>query len=215
MTSRWMWRTAAILAGMLLAGGVGGAAAQGPCRPPARPGGGPGGGPGPGGPMVDDEMRAALEQVMKVRLKKVLQMTPEQEERVMPRVERLQTARRDFATRRRAAVSHLRSVMIDATARPAEVEKALREVRGIESSFRDQEESLRGDINAELDPRQQAQLYFFEVRFRRDMQRRLLDGGGPGPGPGPGGGPGAGRGRGPAGPPPDAPDSDSGADDDL
>jgi hypothetical protein len=153
--------------------------------------------------MVDDEMRAALEQVMRVRLKKALQMTPGQEERVMPRVERLQAARHDFATRRRAAVSHLRAVMIDETSRPADVEKALRDVRGIESSFRDREESLRADINVELDPRQQARLYFFEVRFRRDMQRRLLDGGGPG----------AGRGRGPAGPPPDDPDIDG--DDDL
>jgi hypothetical protein len=165
--------------------------------------------------VVDDEMRAALEQVMRVRLEKAPQMTPEQEARVMPRVERLQAAGREFATRRRDAVSHLRSVMIDETARPAEVEKALREVRGIESSFRDREESLRADIDAGLDPRQQARLYFFEVRFRRDMQHRLLDGGGPGPGPGPGGGPGAGHGRGPASPPPDDPDPDGAGDDDL
>jgi len=218
MTRRWMLRTAAILAAMLLAGGAGGAAAQGSGGPPPRSGGGrggPGAGPGPGRPQVDDEMRAALEQVMRVRLKRALQMTPGQEERVMPQVDKLQEARHDFVTRRRAAVSHLRAVMIDETSRPADIEKALREVRGIESSFRGREESLRADLNAELDPRQQARLYFFEERFRRDMQRRLMEGGGPGAGPGAAGGPGAARGRGPAGPPPDDPDPDGGGDDDL
>jgi len=170
-----MWRTAAVLAALALAADLGAAAARGRGASPPRAGG-----PGrPGGPVVDEEMRAALEQVMKVRLKQVLQLTPEQEERVMPRVDRLQQARRDFATRRRAAVAHLRAVMSDQASRPADIEKALQEVRDLESSFREREASLRGEIDAELDPRQQARLYFFEVRFRREMQRRLVDAAGP------------------------------------
>lgn len=130
----------------------------------------------------------------------------------MPRVEKLQAARHEFATARRAAVSHLRAVMNDETASPAEVEKALREVRSIESSFRDREEGLRADINADLDPRQQARLYFFEVRFRRDMQRRILDDGGPGRGRG---GPGSWGGQGQAGSSSGAHALEGGGDDDL
>jgi len=206
MRSRSTWHTVLILAAMSLVGGAGVAA--------ARSGGGPAGAPGPRAPVVDDEMRAALEQVMRVRCKQALQLTPDQEARVMPRVEKLQAARHEFATARRAAVAHLKSVMNDQNASPADVERALREVRSIESAFHDREEGLRADINADLDPRQQARLYFFEMRFRRDMQRRILDGGGPWRGPGPRGGPEAGSGQGAPGSTPGAPDPDGGEDDD-
>jgi len=214
MRSRWMWQVMVILAATALAAGANEAGAGGCGRNPVRSGGGPRGASGPGAAVADDEMRAALEQVMRVRCKQVLQLTPEQEAKVMPRVEKLQAERHEFATARRAAVAHLRTVMNDDTASPAEVEKALEKVRRLESDFRDREESLRADINADLDPRQQARLYFFEKRFRRDMQRRLLNGGGPWRGPGPHGGPGSGGG-GATGPAPDPPTTDGGADIDL
>jgi hypothetical protein len=200
-----MWRTAVILAGMVLVAAEGAAA-----RAAGDPGsaGGAARGPGRGGPVVDEEMRAALEQVMRVRIKKALQLSPEQEGRVMPRVEKLQEARHDFASRRRAAVSHLRALMIDETARPEDVGKALREVRDLEASFREREEDLRAEINAELDARQQAQLYFFEVRFRRDIQRRFTEESGRREGR-------TGRGRGHGGPPAEAPGPQDEADDEL
>jgi hypothetical protein len=153
-------------------------------------------------------MREAIEQVMLVRLKKVLEMTPEQEQRVMPRVEKLQEARRGFHDQRRIAVSHLRALMIDETARPEDLDKALREVRSLESSFRHKEESMRAEIDQELEPRQRARLYFFEDHFRRQMQRRLHDSLLPGSGGTPPGGPG--RGPGPEGPPPDDDGDDEG-----
>lgn len=155
------------------------------------PGGRPGRSGGPADARADEEMREAIEQVMLTRLKKVLEMTPEQEQRVMPRVEKLQQARRGFHDDRRVAVSHLRALMIDETARPEDLDKALKEVRTLESSFRHREEAMRAEIDRELEPRQRAKLYFFEDKFRRQMQRRLHDsllarpGGGPDRGPGP------------------------------
>jgi hypothetical protein len=199
-----MWSAAAILAAVVLAGGASEAAAHGRGSHPSRSGGHG----RPGGPVVDEEMRAALEQVMKVRLKQVLQLTAEQEGRVMPRVDKLQEARHGFATRRRAAIAHLRGLVNDEASRPADIEKALRGVRDLESSFRTLEASLREEIEAELDPRQQARLYFFEARFRREMQRRLQDGAGRVAGPGE-------RGRGAGGPPLGEPDPDSTGEDDL
>ena len=174
-------------------------AAGGP-PPPGEPSGGRPG-RGPRDPRADEEMREAIEQVMLVRLKKVLAMPPEQEQRVMPRVEKLQEARRMFNAERRAALSHLRALMIDETARAEDLEKALRDVRTLESSFRRKEETMRAEIDQELEPRQRARLYFFEDRFRRQMQRRLHDSLLAGPG---GAAPGApGRGPGAEAPPPD------------
>ena len=119
------------------------------------------------------EMRAALEQVMIVRMKQVLDLTPKQEKLVVPRVERLLQARRDFAARRRAALAHLRSLMKDDAADAAEIADALRKVDLAEKRFSDRQRGLMEAIRKELSPRQQAGLYFFEQHFRKTMQRRL------------------------------------------
>jgi hypothetical protein len=162
-----------------LAGWEAPARAQG--RPAPRTGAGPGG---------DEEMRAALEQVMLVRLKRTLELTPDQEGRVMPRIEGLLAARRQFAPRRREAVAHLKAVMTDPGASDAEIQKALKGVHEMDDAFRQQEQGLKRDVDRELSPRQQARLYFFEEHFRHAMQRRMMEAmqrGGPGrqhlPGP--------------------------------
>src|SRR5262245_55895465 len=62
------------------------ALAQG--QPGQRPGAGHAAGQG-ARPADDEEMRAALEQVMLVRLKRTLALTPEQEPRIMPRIKGL------------------------------------------------------------------------------------------------------------------------------
>lgn len=201
MRTRWYLACGVMAFLVSLVGPAVAARAEGGPPPGQSPGGRSGRPGGPGDPRADEEMREAIEQVMLVRLKKVLSMTPEQEQRVMPRVEKLQQARRGFHDDRRAAVSHLRALLIDETARPEDLDKALKEVRSLESSFRHREESMRAEIDRELEPRQRARLYFFEDKFRRQMQRRLHDS----LLARPGGSPGGGTERGPAvdAPPPD------------
>jgi hypothetical protein len=120
-------------------------------------------------------MRAAMEQVMLVRLKRALQLSPEQETRVMPRVQRLLDSRRDFAARRRSAVSHLRALLDDETATAPDIEGGLRELKSIDEGFRAQQSDLRREIDRGLLPAQQARMYLFEDQFRRSMQRRLQE----------------------------------------
>ena len=175
MTRHRLWHRSALLWALLLAGFVGpSVAAQ---APPARKESSPesqGGRPGREGLRDDEEMRAAMEQVMLVRLKQVLRLSPEQESRVMPRVQRLLDSRRDFASRRRASVLKLKSLLIDETAE-SEIEKGLRDVRAIEEGFREQDKTLRREIDRDLSPAQQARMYLFEDQFRRSMQRRLKE----------------------------------------
>jgi hypothetical protein len=202
MKTRTMVILTACLAAIVATAGP--AAAQ--AGPGTRAQAGPPGGPPPGGrggQETDEEMRAALEQVMLVRLKRVLQLTPEQEPRVMPKVESLLAARRDAAARRRPAVSHLRALMMDETAADADIMKAVKDLRGIDQAFREQEQGIKREINQELNPRQQARMYFFEEHFRRAMQRRMSEA--MGGRRGPGGPPAAG---GPTSPAPADPDDD-------
>jgi hypothetical protein len=154
-------------------------------RAPARREGGP--------PPNEAELREAMRRVMISRMKEVLQLTPEQEGQVLPQVHALLEARQRFATRRRSRLAYLQAAMLDEDADDGAIEEALQNVREVERSFRDREAELRHSINAELTPRQQARMMFFERHFRRVMQRRvreaLQQGAGPRGGRGRHGGP--------------------------
>ncbi len=202
----WRLSRAAVLAGVLAlaAGGAPPAVAQ---DAPAR--GRPGGpaGKGPGGPPTADEMREVMEQLMIVRMKKALQLTPRQEGLVIPRVQEMLDARRGFAARRRASVARLRALILDENADDKEIAAALKEVHAIEREFRQREGELRASIDGDLTPGQQARLLFFEDRFRRAMQQRLREGAGGPPGARRRAGAEGGRPPG-AGPGPSPPDED-------
>jgi hypothetical protein len=129
----------------------------------------------PGHQKMDEETRAALEQVMLDRLKSALQLTPAQEQEVMPRVQRLLDSRRGYAARRRAGASHLKALLLDQTASEAEIEKSLREVRRADEEFRAHQKELRQEIDAELTPVQQAHMYLFQEHFRRAMRRQFQE----------------------------------------
>jgi len=190
---------AAALAGFLAIGGATRAAAPEVAEPGRQPPGERGAGPPPNA----EEMRQAMEQTMIARMKRALKLTPRQEEKVLPQVRSLLRERSAFAARRRAAMSHLRALLIDETAGEAAIEKALGEVQSIDERFQDRQRGLKEAINSGLTPRQQGRLLIFEERFRRMMQRRLREAAGPAGRPGMGGGE---RGRG--GPPGEDPDDD-------
>ncbi|MFQ5876505.1 MAG: hypothetical protein ACE5JH_02260 [Acidobacteriota bacterium] len=191
-------RIAAGVLGVLLvaSGGLRAAPVQGPPRGdrprPAAPGGEP--------PVTPEEVREAMEYLMIARMKRVLQLTPRQEEQVIPQMQQLLDARRRFAEQRRARLRSLRALLRDPSAGDAAIERLLAEIREGESAYRRREMELRGGIAAELGPRQQARLLFFERRFHGAMQRRLREAfrRGIGPRPHPLGGPGPGRPPGPA-----------------
>ena len=133
--------------------------------------------PGRPGPhqKMDEETRAAMEQVMLTRLKGELQLTPAQEEQVMPRVQRLLDARREYSGKRRTSASHLRALLVDQTAPEAEVEKSLREIRRADEDFHARQKELRQEIDAQLSPTQQAHMYLFQEHFRHAMRRQFQE----------------------------------------
>ncbi len=145
--------------------------------PPQQGSGGARGGPGPGGepPVTPEEVREAMQYLMIARLKKALQLTPEQEQTVIPQINGLMEARRGFAGQRHARMASLRVMVHDPAADEGEIGRTLGEIREIEQEYRGREEELRNRINAELTPRQQARLLFFERHFRGAMQKRLRE----------------------------------------
>lgn len=127
-----------------------------------------------GGPPPDPtEIRQAMERVMISRVREVLELTPDQEARVMPRLRELLEERHLYASRRRAKMAYLRAAMMDEEVEEGAIAKALSEVREVERGFREREAGLRDSIAEALTPRQQAKLLFFERHFRNVMQKRV------------------------------------------
>ncbi len=174
-TATTMRLAAAVLAALLPIGGLPLAA------PPAAGGPPPGQGDAFGGPPNQAEMREAMEQLMIVRMKRVLRLTPQQESRVVPRMQALLDARREYAARRRPLLSHLRTLATDETADEKQIDKALHDLHAMDAQFRERQQGLRDAINSELTARQQARLFFFEERFRKGIQKRLQAAMRPGP----------------------------------
>lgn len=169
-------------------------------------------------PPTPEEIREAMEQLMIVRMKKAIQLSPEQEERVVPKMQQLLEARRRHAGRRREEMGRLHRLVRDESASDESIGRALRDLTTLQQDFRRREDDLRAAINADLGPRQQARLLVFEARFRRLMQRRLQEAAGRRPGGPPGmyreGRRGAGPGV-PGGPPPVTDEPDDALGDDL
>ena len=129
-----------------------------------------------GGPPPDPtEIRQAMERVMISKLKEVLELTPDQEARVMPRFRELLEERHLYASRRRTKMAYLRAALMDEEAEEGAIAEALLEVREVERGFREREDGLRDAIGEVLTPRQQAKLLFFERQFRKVMQRRVRE----------------------------------------
>jgi len=178
-STSWTSRAAGLVIGMLASATL----AAGQPRPGRPPGPRPGGTPGA-------EVREAMDQMVLARMKVALRLSPEQEEKIVPRMRELMQVRRDQAAQRRLALARLRVLVLDGTAGYREIAQALRAVRAGDDEFRAREAGLRGAIDRELTPRQQARMVFFEARLRRMMQRRLQEAmageGRPGPGGQPG-----------------------------
>jgi hypothetical protein len=128
----------------------------------------------PGG-AVDQELAETLQQLMMVRLKRALELTPEQEETVVPLMQDLTRHRREDQQLRREGLRSLAALSQDSMAS----EEILRD--RLDSFYADQAASLKAQmeiltaLRAELTPRQEARMLAFEERFRSDIRDRMQD----------------------------------------
>jgi len=146
-------------------------------------------GPGDG---EADAVAETVEIYMIAKMKKALDLSREQEEKVVPLIQDLGEARRGFQRDRRLSMMKLRSLLEDPKSSDADLTKALNQIHDGERRFRDTEEKTHQQMRAVLTARQQAQFLIFLERFQSEMQQRVrrLRGRGQGPqgdpvGPGP------------------------------
>lgn len=120
-----------------------------------------------------EEIQETIEIYMLARMKRFLDLTDEQEHAVIPRIEELNSARRDFGRRRRLDLMRLRPLIEERPADEEAIARRLEEIRADERRMEALERETEERIRRILTPSQQARFIFFQERFRREMQERL------------------------------------------
>ena len=149
-------------------------------RPPA-------GAERPGGDVDGEDLRETIEIYMLAKMKRELELTPEQEQAVVPLVQELSSARHRERSQRRLTLRKLGPLVEDPAASDAQIEAELASLREGEIAFRKAEQKALDGIREALTTKQEARFVLFMDRFMQDMQRRLqrmrrMNGEGPPPG---------------------------------
>jgi Spy/CpxP family protein refolding chaperone len=130
-----------------------------------------GGGPPPG--EAEEDLRETIEIYMMARMKRALDLSDEQQQKVIPLVQELSDARQEFNRERRVLLMRLRSLVDDPEATEQEIREVLDRLEEAQGRFRQQETGSQSRIRSLLTPLQQARFIFFQEEFRRDMEQRL------------------------------------------
>ncbi|HEV8335371.1 MAG TPA: hypothetical protein VGR67_03045 [Candidatus Polarisedimenticolia bacterium] len=129
--------------------------------------------PRPAPPAENDELRGTLQVLMIVSMKKALELSPEQEMQVVPKVRQIFDERESFARQRRNVMHRMQVKLGEDSVPEQEFRTGVVRLEEIERQHREMESRLRNEIDRSLSPRQQAELRLFVPRFRQQMQMHI------------------------------------------
>jgi hypothetical protein len=129
--------------------------------------------PQPSPPADAGTMREAIQVLMISSMKKALELTRDQEQEVVPRVEQVFEEREKYAMQRRQALQVLQARLAEESVAEKDFRDGVAHLDDLERLHRDLELRLRSEIDRSLNARQRAQLRLFVPRFRKQMQMRI------------------------------------------
>ena len=124
---------------------------------------------------LDQELAETLQQLMIVRMKRALELSPEQEETVVPLMEDLTGRRREHQRLRMEGLRTLAALAQDSAASDELLQERLDTFYADQATHRQAEMDLVTALRAQLTPRQEARMLAFEERFRSDIRSRMQD----------------------------------------
>lgn len=141
-----------------------------------RPGraGGPGGPGGQGVPRMDD-LRETITILMMVRMKNELNLTKEQHEQILPRIEEFEKARAAAFQSRRDLDIRLKGLFMQSTPQDSEFLDIVDKLNALDEADHRREQAYSLEIRKLLNPRQQAQFLLFRQRFRGWLEERMRE----------------------------------------
>lgn len=124
-------------------------------------------------PEEEREIRETMLTLMSLKMKQQLDLTEEQERDIMPLLEELQEIRGNARRDHRSRMEELRRLVEDPGSSDRDIEAALDQLRSSQRATEARQREVREEIDRNLSVRQQAQMLFFEARFRREMEHRI------------------------------------------
>jgi hypothetical protein len=133
--------------------------------------------PPPGAPtsQVDEELRQTMQELMVLRMRKTLELSAEQEEKVVPLFTEVTTLRREHARKRMEGMRTLNILMTDPGAEDDLLAQRIEALDRDQDDFIETERRLTREIRSHLTVRQRAKLMGFEERFRSEMRTRFQE----------------------------------------
>ena len=153
-------QSTALVLGLALAG-----SAWGQGSGPARSGEGP-------GPRAED-LRETLTVLMMVRMKSELNLTKEQYEQILPKIEDLEKARQAGFQSRRDLGIRLKSLFLQISTSEAEFSEIVDKLTALDEAEHRRDQAFFADLKKLLTPRQQGQFLLFRQRFRGWLEERM------------------------------------------
>ncbi|MEE9219186.1 MAG: hypothetical protein V3U98_08975 [Acidobacteriota bacterium] len=118
------------------------------------------------------DLRETIQLLMLSRLKRALDLSPEQEQQVLPLLDHLEQSRQQLRRQNRRATRELRR-LLEADAPEERLEERLQQVRELRRGFEAERQRIEEEIARQLTPHQQARLLVFMQDFRRRLHERL------------------------------------------
>jgi Spy/CpxP family protein refolding chaperone len=125
------------------------------------------------GSHLDRELAETLQQLMIVRMKRALELTPEQEKTVVPLMQDLTQQRRADQRSRMEGLRSLAALSQDSAASEEMLTERLESFYADQAAGRETEMELLTALREELTPRQEARMLAFEERFRSEIRNRM------------------------------------------
>ena len=149
---------------LLLPAGAHSAPPDAPATPPGQQEMRPGGGPGNG---------EALQNLRMWKLMQALKLTDAQTPKVLPKIQKMEEARRQFQKERTEQLKALREAVRQASPDEKTIRRSIEAVRKSRDKFHSEEARLFDDVAGDLTPRQLADLLLFEERFRHEVRHAI------------------------------------------
>lgn len=119
------------------------------------------------------DLRETIKVYMFYKMKAALELSDEQEEEIIPKVEEMEMQKHQNMQERKDFLENLAEMLNDEKTSDEAIIKELGQFRKMEEQNRKSEEEILSQINEILNPRQRAQFLIFMVDFRRELQQKI------------------------------------------
>ncbi|MEW5807182.1 MAG: hypothetical protein AB1756_07545 [Acidobacteriota bacterium] len=121
----------------------------------------------------EKDLRETIKIYMYYKMKSALELTEEQDQKIIPIVEEMEVEKHRFMEQKRLLLKDLEEMLADTRTSDDAILKRLDQLHEMDEKFRKNEEEILSQIGTILSPRQRARFLLFMVDFTRELQNKI------------------------------------------